>query len=208
MKPEEIMSLSPVMPVVTIDDAAQAVPMAKALVAGGIRVIEITMRTNAALEAITAIAEAVPEALVGAGTVLTPTALTASVRAGAKFALSPGATPHLLAAAKKAEIPFIPGIATASEAMTAFEHGYTCFKFFPAAQLGGPAGLKALIAPLPNARFCPTGGVNPTNAREYLAIDKVLCVGGSWLTPKNAMANGDWDAIEALAQEAANLKPS
>jgi len=206
MKPEEIMSLSPVMPVVVIENAAHAVPMARALVAGGVRAIEITLRTDAALDAIRAIAGEVPEAIVGAGTVLTPNDLAAAAKAGARFALSPGGTPHLLAAGRKASIPFIPGIATSSEIMVGFEHGYTHFKFYPAENMGGPSALKALGAPLAAARFCPTGGIGPDQVQKYLALKNVICVGGSWVTPADKMAAGDWDAIEELARKAASFK--
>jgi 2-dehydro-3-deoxyphosphogluconate aldolase/(4S)-4-hydroxy-2-oxoglutarate aldolase len=203
MKPEEVLALAPVMPVVVINDAAHAVPMARALIAGGVRAIEITLRTEAALDAIRAIAADVPEAVVGAGTVLTPNELTAATQAGARFALSPGATPHLLAAGRKSAIPFIPGVATAGEIMVGYEHGYTCFKFFPAEQMGGIATLKGLGSALSAARFCPTGGIGPDMVAKYLALPNVICVGGSWVTPADKMAARDWDAITALARQAA-----
>lgn len=202
---EEVLKLSPVMPVVVIDDVGLAEPLARALLAGGIRTIEVTLRTPTALDAIAAIARTVPEMIVGAGTVLSPGDLDAAVNAGARYALSPGGTPKLMKAARKRPIPFIPGVATSSELMRGLDLGYTCFKFFPAEQLGGPAGLKAQAGPLPAARFCPTGGVTLEKARAYLALENVLCVGGSWVAPPDKIKAGDWSGIEALAREAAAL---
>lgn len=202
---EEVLDLSPVMPVVVIDDIAQAEPLARALLNGGIRTIEVTLRTPIALDAIAAIVRAVPEMIVGAGTILSPGDLDAAVNAGARYALSPGATPKLMKAARKRPIPFIPGVATSSEIMRGLDLGYTCFKFFPAEQLGGADGLKAQAGPLPAARFCPTGGVTLEKARAYLALDNVLCVGGSWVAPADKIKAGDWSGIEALAREAAAL---
>jgi 2-dehydro-3-deoxyphosphogluconate aldolase/(4S)-4-hydroxy-2-oxoglutarate aldolase len=199
---EDVLKLSPVMPVVVIDDADQAEPLARALLAGGIRTIEITLRTPAALDAIGAIARAVPDMIVGAGTILDPGDLDAAANAGARYALSPGGTPKLMKAAKKRAIPFIPGVATSSEIMRGLGLGYTCFKFFPAEQLGGPAALKAQAGPLPAARFCPTGGVTLEKAATYLGLDNVLCVGGSWIAPAEKIRAGDWAGIEALAREA------
>lgn len=203
---EEVLGLAPVMPVVTIEDAESAVPLARALIAGGIRTIEVTLRTEAALAAIKAIAAEAPEMVVGAGTVLTSDDLDAAIDAGAAYALSPGATPHLLKKASKRKIPFIPGVATASEIMRGLDLGYTCFKFFPAEQLGGVAALRALGAPLAAAKFCATGGISAAKAGSYLALDMVLCVGGSWITPAKAVELRDWSAIEALAREAATLR--
>ncbi len=203
---EEVMRLSPVMPVVVIEDAAAATPLARALLAGGIRTIEITLRTAAALDAIRAISADVPEMTVGAGTVLNADDLDAALAAGARYALSPGGTPKLMKAARKREATFIPGVATSSEIMRGLDLGYSCFKFFPADQLGGAAALKALAGPLPGARFCPTGGVTLESARAYLALANVLCVGGSWLAPADKVRAGDWAGIEALARDAAALR--
>lgn len=203
MTPEHVLSLSPVMPVVVIDDAAHAAPMARALLAGGVRTIEITLRTAAALEAIRLIRAQVPDAVVGAGTVLNEMDLNAAIDAGAAYALSPGGTPALMQAAKAAGIPFIPGVATSSEIMTGFDLGYTCFKFFPAENAGGVGVLKSLASPLPKAKFCPTGGIGPDKIASYLALPNVMCVGGSWITPADKMKAGDWGAIEALAKQAA-----
>ena len=204
--PEDVLRLSPVMPVVVIDDAANAVPLARALLAGGIKTIEITLRTPAALDAIRAIAQDAPQMIVGAGTVLTADDLTAAIEAGAKYALSPGGTPKLMKAARKAAIPFIPGIATSSEIQRGLERGYRCFKFFPAEQLGGPSALKALAGPFPGVRFCPTGSITREKAPLYLALDNVLCVGGSWIAPADKIKAGDWAAIEATARQAATLR--
>jgi len=203
---EDVLKLSPVMPVVVIDDVSAAEPLARALLAGGIRTIEVTLRTPTALDAIARIAQAVPEMIVGAGTVLSPGDLDAAVNAGARYALSPGGTPKLMKAARKRHIPFIPGVATASEIMRGLDLGYACLKFFPAEQMGGPAALKALAGPLPAARFCATGGITLEKARAYLALDNVLCVGGSWTAPAEKIKAGDWSGIEALAREAATLR--
>lgn len=202
-----VLTLTPVIPVVTIDDAAHAAPLARALLAGGIRTIEITLRTRAALDAIRAVAAEAPDMVVGAGTVLNETDLNAAIEAGARYALSPGGTPKLMKAARKLAVPFVPGVATSSEIMRGLDLGYTCFKLFPAEQLGGVSTLKALGAPLAAARFCPTGGVTVAKAREYLALPNVLCVGGSWIAPPDKIKAGDWAAIEAAAREAAALKP-
>jgi 2-dehydro-3-deoxyphosphogluconate aldolase/(4S)-4-hydroxy-2-oxoglutarate aldolase len=206
LTPEEALSLTPVLPVAVLDDAEKAAPLARALLAGGVRTIEITLRTDAALDAIRAASEAVPSLIVGAGTVLTEEDLHAAAEAGARYALSPGATAKLLKAGLRGPIPLIPGVATASEIMRGLALGYTHFKFFPAEQLGGVAALKALSAPLPTARFCPTGGINAEKARAYLALDTVLCVGGSWVAPAEMVAAGDWSGIEALARKAAGLR--
>jgi len=203
---EEILALSPVMPVVTIADAARAAPMARALLAGGIRSIEITLRTPVALAAVAAIARDVPEMVIGVGTVLTAHDLKASAEAGASFAISPGSTPELMDAARHGPIPYLPAIATASELMAGLDRGYTAFKFFPASAAGGPATLKAFAGPFPGVRFCPTGGISLATAPDYLALPNVLCVGGSWIAPEAALEAGDTAAIERLAREAAGLK--
>jgi 2-dehydro-3-deoxyphosphogluconate aldolase / (4S)-4-hydroxy-2-oxoglutarate aldolase len=203
---ETILRLSPVMPVVTIDDATLAADLARALVSGGIRVIEVTLRTDAALRAIENIARKVPEISVGAGTVLDPKDLQSAVQAGAAFAISPGATPELLAAGRQSRIPYLPAIATASELMFGLAAGYRFFKYFPATVAGGVAGLKAFNGPFSQARFCPTGGVTPSTANSYLELPNVLCVGGSWLTPLDLQAARDWRQIEALARAAAALR--
>src|SRR5580698_9407063 len=206
MRIDEILAAGPVMPVVVIDDAAHAVPLARALVAGGIRAIEITLRTGAALDAVQAIARDVPDAIPGVGTALTGADVLAALDAGAKFIVSPGATPALLQAAIGSGLPFLPGVATASELMAGMAAGLSAFKFFPAAQVGGVEGLKALAGPFPRARFCPTGGVNAANAADYLALANVVCVGGSWLAPREMIAAGDFARIEALARAAAALR--
>ena len=201
MRIEEIMTLSPLIAVVTVSEAARAAPLAQALVKGGVRAIEITLRTPAALAAIEAAAQ-VEGAVVGAGTVLSIQDLRAATEAGAKFAVSPGSTPSLLEAARAAPIPLLPGVATASELMQGLELGYSNFKFFPAEAAGGAAVLKGLAGPFPQAKFCPTGGVTLDNAGDYLSLPNVVCVGGSWLAPDKLTAAGDWDAIEALARSA------
>ncbi|MEZ5961833.1 MAG: bifunctional 4-hydroxy-2-oxoglutarate aldolase/2-dehydro-3-deoxy-phosphogluconate aldolase [Hyphomonadaceae bacterium] len=202
-----VLTLTPVIPVVTIDDAAQAVPLARVLLASGLNTIEITLRTPAALDAIRAVVSEAPEMIVGAGTVLGEKDLSAAIEAGAKYALSPGATSKLMKAARKASIPFVPGVATASEIQRGLELGYTCFKLFPAEQLGGVSALKALAGPFPNVRFCPTGSITPDKAPAYLALKNVLCVGGSWIAPSEYVRAGDWASIEAAAKRAVALKP-
>lgn len=204
--PEDVLRLSPVMPVVVIDDIGHAEPLARVLLASGIKTIEVTLRTPAALDAIRAIAKSAPDMIVGAGTVLTADDLNAAIDAGARYALSPGGTSKLLKAARKASIPFIPGVATSSEIMRGRELGYRCFKFFPAEQLGGVNALKAQAGPLPDIRFCPTGSITPEKAPAYLALDNVLCVGGSWIAPVDKIRSGDWAAIEAAAKQAAALR--
>lgn len=186
--------------VVTITDAEHAVPMAKALVAGGIPLIEITLRTPTALQAIAAIAREVPQALVGAGTILDSDDLAAAEAAGARFALSPGATPALLAAGADSALPFVPGTATASEVMAAREAGYRLVKLFPAEPLGGPEFLKALAAPIRDMLFCPTGGINADRAKVWRSLPSVVCVGGSWLTTPETLAAADWPTITAKAR--------
>jgi len=205
LTPLEVLAAGPVMPVVVIDDPAKAVPMARALVAGGIRAIEITLRTPRALEAVRAIAAEVPEAIPGVGTVLNAADLAAAADAGARFAISPGATPALLAAAQATALPHIPAVATASELMAAMEAGCSVCKFFPAAQAGGVEALKALFGPFPAARFCPTGGIDAASAPAYLALPNVVCVGGSWLTPAALLRARDWPGITLLAAQAAAL---
>lgn len=206
LKPEDVLALSPVVPVIVIEDVAWAAPLARALVAGGVRTAEVTLRTPAALDAIKTMTREAPGLVIGAGTVLSESDLLSAAAAGARYALSPGATPALLKAGANGPIPFIPGIATSSELMTGLEHGYTCFKFFPAERLGGVAALKDIGAPLPAARFCPTGGIAAEKAPDYLALKNVMCVGGSWVTPADKMRAGDWAAIEALAHKAASLR--
>ena len=196
---------SPVMPVIVVNDAAVAVDLAHALVAGGIRTLEITLRTKAALAAMRRIRDEVPDALVGAGTVRTRAHLEAALDAGAQFGLSPGLTPELAAAARASGVPFIPGVATASEAMRAQDEGFNILKLFPAEAVGGIKLLKALAGPLPELRFCPTGGIDVNSAPNYLALPNVLAVGGSWLTPDDAIAAQDWDRITALARAASAL---
>lgn len=202
---EAIMRLAPVIPVVVIHDVKDAVPMARALVAGGIAAIEVTLRTPVALEAIRAIAAEVEGATVGVGTVLSAIDLHAARQAGARFAVSPGMSPYLLDAADENPLPLLPGAATASEAMRLLERGYRHMKFFPAVPAGGHKLLGAWAGPLPQIRFCPTGGISLTNAADFLALPNVFCVGGSWLTPADKLAAGDWAAIELLAREAASL---
>ncbi|MEU0284465.1 MULTISPECIES: bifunctional 4-hydroxy-2-oxoglutarate aldolase/2-dehydro-3-deoxy-phosphogluconate aldolase [unclassified Streptomyces] len=201
-----VLGLAPVVPVVVIEDAADAVPLARALVAGGLPAIEVTLRTPAAPDAIRAIAGEVPGAVVGAGTVITPEQVTGAVAAGARFLVSPGWTDVLLAAMRASGVPFLPGASTASEVMALLERGVREMKFFPARAAGGTAFLKSLAGPLPQARFCPTGGIGPDTAPEYLALPNVGCVGGSWMLPGDAVAARDWDRVERLAREAAGLR--
>ncbi len=201
-----IAALAPVVPVLTIERTADAVPLARALVKGGLPVLEITLRTEAALAALTAIAAEVPEAVVGAGTVLQPRQVDDVTRAGARFAVSPGCTSALVTAARAAGLPFLPGIQTVSEAMVLAEQGFGLMKFFPADVAGGLAWLKAVAAPLAGLRFCPTGGVGADTAQTYLSLANVTCVGGSWVAPRDAVAAGDWTRIERLAAAAAKLK--
>ncbi|MFI0226264.1 bifunctional 4-hydroxy-2-oxoglutarate aldolase/2-dehydro-3-deoxy-phosphogluconate aldolase [Streptomyces lydicus] len=200
-----VLGLAPVLPVVVLDDAADAVPLARALVAGGLPAIEVTLRTPAALDAIRAIAEEVPEAVVGAGTVLTPEHVDAAGAAGARFLVSPGWSPRLLRAMRVCGLPFLPGVSTASEVVTLLDEGVTELKFFPAEAAGGTAYLKSLAAPLPQARFCPTGGIGLASAPSYLALPNVACVGGTWMLPADALAAKDWDRVRRLAKEAAEL---
>jgi len=203
---EATMRLAPVIPVVIIDDAAAAVPMARALVAGGTPAIEVTLRTPAALDAARAIAQEVEGAVVGVGTVLHAEHLAAAKAAGARFAVSPGVSPKLLDAADDSEHPLLPGAATASEVMHLIERGYRFLKFFPAVPAGGPKLIGAWASPLPQVKFCPTGGIGLANATDFLSLPNVLCVGGSWLTLADKLKSGDWAGIEMLAREATALK--
>ncbi|MFF4499507.1 bifunctional 4-hydroxy-2-oxoglutarate aldolase/2-dehydro-3-deoxy-phosphogluconate aldolase [Streptomyces sp. NPDC001401] len=206
MAASSLLDLAPVVPVVVIEDAADAVPLARALVAGGLPAIEVTLRTPAALDAIRAIAGAVPDAVVGAGTVITSEQVTESVAAGARFLVSPGWTDVLLEAMRASGVPFLPGVSTTSEVVALLERGVRDMKFFPAQAAGGTAYLKSLAGPLPQARFCPTGGIGPANAPDYLVLPNVGCVGGTWMLPADALAARDWGRIESLAREAAGLK--
>ncbi len=201
----DICRLAPVVPVLVIDDLAHAKKLAEALVAGGLPALEVTLRTPVALDAIRAMAE-VPGGRVGAGTLLTPADVKAAKAAGATFGVSPGATQRLLDACAEYDLPLLPGAATASEVMVLLEMGYTVQKFFPAEQSGGAAFLKSLGSPIPQVKFCPTGGISLKNARDYLSLPNILCVGGSWVAPKDALARGDWGAITTLAAEAAALR--
>jgi 2-dehydro-3-deoxyphosphogluconate aldolase / (4S)-4-hydroxy-2-oxoglutarate aldolase len=199
---DELMRTAPVIPVIVIDDVAHAVPLAEALVAGGLRVLEVTLRTPAALPAITAM-KAVPGAIVGAGTVTNPRELDAALAAGSEFIVSPGLTEPLGKAAIASGVPFLPGIANAGDIMRGLDMGLERFKFFPAMAAGGLPALKALAAPFGQCRFCPTGGIGPDNAAEWLAFDPVLCVGGSWVSPKGAPDKAN---IEAMARAACGLR--
>lgn len=201
----ELLQNSPVMPVMVIKDIDSAVALAQALVKGGVRSLEITLRSAAALDAIRLITSAVPDALVGVGTVHNARQFDAAVKAGAQFAVSPGLTPGIAKAAHEAGIPFLPGVATATESMIASDQGFTAQKLFPAEAIGGIALLKALYGPLPDVVFCPTGGINAGNAKKYLDLPNVKCVGGSWLTPGAAVAARQWDAITQLARQACLL---
>lgn len=201
----EIMNLAPVIPVLVIDDVATSVSLARALVAGGLTAIEVTLRTTNALDCIKAISKEVEGAVVGAGTVLNASHMEAAIDAGSRFLVSPGATQELIDASKSGDVPLLPGVATASEAMGLAEEGITALKFFPAEQAGGAAYLKAISSPLPHITFCPTGGINANNAPDYLKLPNVACVGGSWVAPKNLIINNDWDAITKLASAASQL---
>lgn len=197
----DILKNGPVVPVIVLHDLDHAVPLARALVAGGIRVLEVTLRTPVAIEAIRMISKEVPDAIVGAGTVATENDLHAVAEAGGVFAISPGLTPTLLRAAISGPIALIPGIATASELMLGMEYGLTEFKFFPAEAAGGIRMIKAIGGPFPQATFCPTGGISPDNYKKYLSLGNVACVGGSWLAPTDAMEQGDWQKITDLAEK-------
>lgn len=206
MNARELLGAGPVLPVIVVRDAALAVDLAAALVAGGVRVLEVTLRTPQAYAAIRAIRDQVPDAIVGAGTVLDAQQWQRAIDAGARFGISPGLTPALAAAAQAHPLPFIPGVATASEAMQALERGFEALKLFPAEAVGGAALLKSLHGPLPRIRFCPTGGIGPDNARRYLELPNVACVGGSWLAPEDALAARDWARITRLAEAAIALR--
>ena len=197
-----VLQTGPVVPVIVINNVDQAIPLAKALIAGGVKVLEITLRTPMAIEAIRMISKEVPDAIVGAGTVATEQDLNAVAEAGGVFAISPGLTPTLLTAAINGPIALIPGISSASELMLGMEYGLREFKFFPAEAAGGTKMIKSIGGPFPQATFCPTGGISPANYKEYLSLKNVACVGGSWLAPKDALEQGDWDKISAIAQKA------
>jgi len=199
-----ICQMAPVVPVLVIDDLAHAAPLARALVAGGLPALEVTLRTSCALDAIRAMAE-IEGGVVGAGTLLTPADVKAAKAAGAKFGVSPGATDRLIAACEDEGLALLPGGATASEIMALLERGYSVQKFFPAEQAGGAAYLKSIGSPIPQVSFCPTGGISLKIAPDYLSLKNILCVGGSWVAPKDAMARGDWAGVATLAREAAAL---
>ncbi|WP_152048116.1 bifunctional 4-hydroxy-2-oxoglutarate aldolase/2-dehydro-3-deoxy-phosphogluconate aldolase [Aureimonas psammosilenae] len=201
----KVLQAQPVMPVVAVASASEAVNLSRALVAGGLKAIEITLRTSAALEAIRAVAAEVPEIVVGAGTILTPKQFDDAEEAGAKFVVSPGATMEVLDAAKGSPAPLLPGAATPSELMAMIEEGYEVLKFFPAEQLGGVPYLKSLAPVFQNITFCPTGGISMANVRDYLALPNVVCVGGSWVAPKDTVSAGRFDEVTRLAAEAAAL---
>lgn len=201
---EKICRLAPVVPVLVIHDASTAADLARALVAGGLPALEVTLRTPAALDAIREMAK-VEGGVVGAGSILNPAAVTAVVEAGARFGVSPGSTDRVLSAAEDADLPMLPGAATSSEVMALLERGYRVQKFFPASINGGAPAIKAIGAPIPDVMFCPTGGVTPGNARDYLSLKNIICVGGSWVAPQELIEAKDWKAIEKLAAEAAAL---
>lgn len=208
-KSEKLVSLlagQPVIPVLKIADAKQAVPLARALARGGLPAIEITLRTGEALEAIRRVAGEVEEAIVGAGTILDPAQFDRAAEAGSQFIVSPGITKELLKASAESDVPFLPGAITPAEIMAARQAGLTFLKFFPAEQAGGASFLKALASPIADVKFCPTGGVSAANARDYLDLPNVICVGGSWVAPDKLVDGGEWDRIEALACEAATLR--
>jgi 2-dehydro-3-deoxyphosphogluconate aldolase / (4S)-4-hydroxy-2-oxoglutarate aldolase len=204
----DIMRTSVVIPVIAIEEIEHAVPLAKALVAGGIRVLEVTLRTRHGLPAIRAMAAQVPDAIVGVGTLTQPEEFAAARDAGAVFGVSPGLTPAIVAAAKNSGLALLPGVMTPSEVMAAREAGFRQLKLFPAVPAGGVGMLNAIAGPLSDVSFCPTGGISQENAPQFLACKNVVCVGGSWLTPKDAMQSGDWERITALAQEASALRPA
>jgi 2-dehydro-3-deoxyphosphogluconate aldolase / (4S)-4-hydroxy-2-oxoglutarate aldolase len=200
----KVCALAPVVPVLVIDDLAIAALLARALVAGGLPALEVTLRTPVALDAIRAMAE-VPGGMVGAGTLLTPADVKAAKKAGARFGVSPGATDRIIGACEDEGLPLLPGAVTATEVMALLEKGFTVQKFFPAESVGGAPALRSLGQPIPQVRFCPTGGISLKNARDYLSLSNTLCVGGSWVAPKDKIISGDWAGIEALAREAAAL---
>ncbi len=207
MNVRDLMRVGPVIPVIVIDDPGQAVPLARALLAGGVRVLEVTLRTPVALDAIRAIASEVGDAIVGVGTITRPEDFALAAAAGARFGVSPGLTPALIEAARASPLPLLPGVMTPAEVIAARAAGFTELKLFPAQQAGGIGMLKALGSPFPDVTFCPTGGVTQESAPDFLALPNVACVGGSWLTPKDAIAKNDWQRITALARAAAALRP-
>jgi 2-dehydro-3-deoxyphosphogluconate aldolase/(4S)-4-hydroxy-2-oxoglutarate aldolase len=200
--PVRLLDVSPVIPVVTIDDPDHAVPVARALLTGGIPIIELTLRTDRAFDALALVGAEVPEILVGAGTVLTPQQVDDAVEHGAQFVVTPGASLRLLKHLRSLPVSVLPGVATVSEVLTAIDHGFTELKFFPAEPAGGPSYLSAISAPVPDARFCPTGGITPDNMADYLALPNVPAVGGSWLTPGTLLASRGWAQVTALARHA------
>ncbi|MEO9323350.1 bifunctional 4-hydroxy-2-oxoglutarate aldolase/2-dehydro-3-deoxy-phosphogluconate aldolase [Nocardioides sp. C4-1] len=204
--PADLLDVVPVLPVVVVHRVDDAVPIARALVAGGLPAIELTLRTPVALDAIAAVAAEVPDILVGAGTIVTPGQAKEAADAGARFLVSPGSTPSLLSAMTETGLPFLPGVSTVSEVLSVLETGQTSMKLFPAEAVGGRALLSSIASPVPAARFCPTGGITAATAASYLALANVGCVGGSWLTPGDLVAARDWDGITALAREAAALR--
>ncbi len=202
----EVLQISPIIPVVVIEDIKDAVPLAQSLVEGGIQIIEVTLRSSCALEAIELIAKNVPKMHVGAGTILNPTQLEQAQNRGAEFLISPGLTIKLLEHAKKKDMPLIPGVSSSSEVMQALELGYSALKFFPAEYCGGVKLLNAFNGPFKGVKFCPTGGISIDNMRSYLNLENVLCVGGSWLTPKNLIQNKEWDKITEICKRALALR--
>lgn len=202
----EVLQISPIVPVVVIEDLNDAVPLAQSLIEGGIPIIEVTLRSSCALEAIELIAKNVPKMRVGAGTILNPTQLEQVQNRGAEFLISPGLTPSLLEHAKKKNMPLIPGVSSSSEVMQALEWGYNALKFFPAEYCGGVKLLNAFNGPFKGVKFCPTGGISADNMRSYLALENVLCVGGSWLTPKDLIQNKEWDKITEICKRALALR--
>ncbi len=202
----EVLQISPIVPVVVIEDLKDAVPLAQSLIEGGIPIIEVTLRSSCALEAIELIAKNVPKMRVGAGTILNPTQLEQAQNRGAEFLISPGLTPSLLEHAKKKDMPLIPGISSSSEVMQALELGYNALKFFPAEYCGGVKLLNAFNGPFKGVKFCPTGGISADNMRSYLNLENVLCVGGSWLTPKDLIQNKEWDKITEICKRALALR--
>lgn len=205
---DQICATAPVIPVLTLNNAEQAIGIGKALVSGGLTVLEITLRSDYALAAISQLKLALPDAIIGAGTVLNNRQYQACMDAGADFIVSPGSTVELLRFGSTSKVPLLPGVASVSEIMQAMALGYRRFKLFPAAVVGGIDALKAFSGPLAEVKFCPTGGIKPSNAADYLALDNVMCVGGTWLAPKDLVKQGDWKSIEALAKSAAQLKAS
>ncbi|WP_027328969.1 bifunctional 4-hydroxy-2-oxoglutarate aldolase/2-dehydro-3-deoxy-phosphogluconate aldolase [Marinimicrobium agarilyticum] len=204
---DKIVQVAPVIPVMVVERLEDAVPLAQALYNGGLKVLEITLRTPVALDAIRAMVDALPDdAVIGAGTIVTPDDLKKAVEAGSTFLVSPGTTAELIEAAKASDVPLLPGIATPSEAMNLLAHGFTHMKFFPAESAGGVSMVKSIGGPLPQITFCPTGGINLAKAPEYLSLPNVACVGGTWMAPKNLIAEKRWDEIEKLAREAAQLE--